>query len=160
MRANPQLKTLIALATFAAITGCGPSAGRGGYNEGGAVIVVAWDPAPLDRDYHSQYDRMVARHNDEDNHPQSDESADQRRKRHDEDDKDMQRRYDRGKKEHRLRGRPFSHLLASGRLGRRRRFGNREPGTGEEEHPWRNGTPRGSSPPPLVTYHTLVTRDS
>jgi len=99
MRVNPQLKTLIVLASFAAVTGCVPSAGA--YSNGSGVIVVAWDPAPLDRDYHVQYDQMVARHHDEDDHPLADESADQRHKRHDAEDKDMDKRYKKGKKEHR-----------------------------------------------------------
>jgi len=99
MRVIPPLKTLIVLSTFAMVTAC---MAPGMYGpDGVTVITVQWDPAPLDRDYRVHYDQMVVRHHDEDDHPQHDESSEQRHNRHRDEDKNLEKRYKKGKKEHR-----------------------------------------------------------
>jgi hypothetical protein len=99
MRVFPHLKTLIALASLATFVAC---AGYGRQGRGGVTVVsVRWDSGPLDRDYGRVHADMVARHQHEDESPRSDESAEYRHKRHDAEAKDVDKRYEKGKKEHR-----------------------------------------------------------
>jgi hypothetical protein len=99
MRTTPYLKTVIAISTVALFAACTPTNSSG--SNVSASGYASWSSVPLDNDYHRQHSEMVVRHQQEDSYPSANESSDQRHARHDNEDKDLDKRYEKGKKDHR-----------------------------------------------------------
>jgi hypothetical protein len=97
MRVHRSLIALTTLTTLATFAACAPYGGRG---ESSAEVSIRWDSGPLDRSYARERDIMVVRHNQEIANPRSDESSDQRTRRHTAENKDLDDRYARGKASH------------------------------------------------------------
>jgi hypothetical protein len=81
----------------ASVAGCGMPRQR---PNSGVAVVLAWDSGPLDRDYNRQRNDMQDRHRREIESPRNDESSERRGERHEGEQRDLQRRYENGKRQH------------------------------------------------------------
>jgi hypothetical protein len=100
MRISRPLHLITVCSTLALFTACSSNRAQHQHDATYTSTTVEWDSGPLDRDYQHERAAMEARHRDEIDHARADESADQRQQRQDSEKRDLEDRYERGKKSH------------------------------------------------------------